>query len=150
MEPKYFPVAKAVRMSAGFPFFFMPKKMPGRTKEKSIIVDGGLLSNFPLWIFDNGKGKRMRPILGAKLTDSVENMGELKDINNALKMFHALFSTMKQAHDARYISKSEQNNIIFVPVKEIDTVDFYITEETKEKLIQAGKTSTDDFLKHWP
>lgn len=150
IDPMYFSVAKAVRMSAGFPFFFMPKKLPGRTNEKSIIVDGGLLSNFPLWIFDNGKGKRMRPILGAKLTDSVENMGEPRNINNALTMFHGLFSTMKQAHDARYISKSESNNIIFIPVKEIDTVDFHITEDTKEKLIQVGKTSTDDFLKHWP
>src|SRR5699024_6347992 len=51
IDPDCFSVAKAVRMSAGFPFFFIPKKIKGKTSTKSIIVDGGLLSNFPLWIF---------------------------------------------------------------------------------------------------
>src|SRR5690625_3966788 len=52
IEPNYFPVSTAIRMSAGFPYFFMPKKIPGKTKKQSIIVDGGLLSNFPLWLFE--------------------------------------------------------------------------------------------------
>src|SRR5699024_5327361 len=64
----YFPVSKAVRMSAGFPYFFMPKKLPGKSKSKSIIVDGGLLSNFPLWLFENNDAVMKRPVLGIKLS----------------------------------------------------------------------------------
>ena len=30
----------------------------------TIVVDGGVLSNFPMWIFDNGN--KERPILGVK------------------------------------------------------------------------------------
>lgn len=147
---KYFPVAKAVRMSAGFPYFFMPKKLPGKnTNKKSIIVDGGLLSNFPLWIFDNGTYKRDRPILGVKLTTSIEGQ-QPQQIKNALHMFQALFSTMKKAHDTRYISTSEKKNIIFIPVEDIGTTDFTINKEAKDNLIKTGISITDSFLNSWP
>ncbi|WP_087971657.1 patatin-like phospholipase family protein [Oceanobacillus rekensis] len=151
IQPDLFPVAKAVRMSAGFPFFFMPKQMPGKYKKKSIMVDGGLLSNFPLWIFDNNRsGKtKQRPLLGIKLTDVAKEGIGPRDIKNALDMFQALFSTMKQAHDSRYISKNEKQNILFVPVQNTGAVNFHISEKTRENLIQEGKESASDFLKKW-
>lgn len=149
IDPAYFSVAKAVRMSAGFPYFFMPMKLPGKSNQKSLIVDGGLLSNFPLWVFENGRGNRKRPILGIKLSGSIEKSQPQK-INNAFDMFHALFSTMKLAHDARYVSKSKQNNIIFVPIKDIDAINLHITNESKEELMLLGKQSADTFLQHWP
>ncbi|GAB3791400.1 patatin-like phospholipase family protein [Virgibacillus kimchii] len=148
---KYFPVAKAVRMSAGFPYFFMPKKLPGiNTNKKSIIVDGGLLSNFPLWIFDKGTYKRDRPILGVKLSTSMDEHHQPHKIKNALHMFQALFSTMKKAHDTRYISTAEKQNIIFIPVEDIGTTDFSINKNTTDCLIQTGREYTDTFLKNWP
>lgn len=149
IQPAYFPVSKAVRMSAGFPFFFMPKKMPGKYKKKSIIVDGGLLSNFPLWIFDHKNSSRQRPILGIKLTDASDKSIGPRKINNALDMFQALFSTMKQAHDARYISKNEKKDIIIVPVSNVGTVNFQLSQEKKEELIQSGREHASEFLKRW-
>lgn len=149
IEPSYFPVSTAIRMSAGFPYFFMPKKLPGKTNKKSIIVDGGLLSNFPLWVFENEDGKKKRPILGVKLSESMERH-EPRNITNALEMFNAVFSTMKQAHDARYISKSQQNNVIFIPVDKISPVDLSISDDKKQQLIECGKQRADRFLQHWP
>ncbi|RDW19170.1 hypothetical protein CWR48_08965 [Oceanobacillus arenosus] len=150
INPNHFPISKAVRMSAGFPYFFMPKKLPGKTNKKSIIVDGGLLSNFPLWIFDNKDGQINRPVLGVKFTGKIEQLNQPVEIKNAYDMFHALFTTMKQAHDARYISKSQLNNILFIPVEEVGAVNFHIMKDTKEKLYQSGKANADEFLKHWP
>lgn len=149
IQPKYFPIAKAVRMSAGFPYFFMPKKLPGKTKQKSIIVDGGLLSNFPMWIFENQTSKNSRPILGVKLSESLDNP-KPQTIRNALDMLHALFSTMKKAHDTRYISKSDKNNIIFIPVEDISATDFKLSQIEKENLIKIGRERTKQFLKYWP
>lgn len=148
IDPNLFPVSKAVRMSAGFPYFFMPKKLPGKTKEKSLIVDGGLLSNFPLWVFEDSNGKRERPVLGVKLSESFESIKPRK-INNALDMLHGLFSTMKQAHDSRYISKSQRNNIIFIPVENIEATNLYINDQKKQALINIGKQRADAFLKYW-
>ncbi|MFD2630808.1 patatin-like phospholipase family protein [Oceanobacillus kapialis] len=149
LNPLHFPISKAVRMSAGFPYFFMPKQLPGKSKTKSIMVDGGLLSNFPLWIFDNQRGNKDRPVLGVKLSDSIEKM-EPRRIRNALDMFQALFSTMKLAHDSRYISKSQKKNIIFVPVEGIEAMNFSISNETKESLVRKGREMADVFLKRWP
>ncbi|GIO27488.1 patatin-like phospholipase family protein [Ornithinibacillus bavariensis] len=148
INPDNFPVSKAVRMSAGFPYFFMPKKLKGIGKEKSLMVDGGLLSNFPIWVFDSETNKRTRPIIGLKLSDSPERSTP-KRIKNALDMLHALFATMKQAHDARYVAKSEKNNIIFIPVKNVQTTNFMINEETKIKLINSGRLEAERFLKTW-
>jgi len=149
IQPRYFPVAKAVRMSAGFPYFFMPKKMPGKTKQKSIIVDGGLLSNFPMWIFENKTSKNTRPILGVKLSESVDNPRP-QTIKNALDMLHALFSTMKKAHDSRYISKHDINNIIFIPVDDYSATNFKLSQTDKKSLITLGKNYANHFLEHWP
>lgn len=149
INPAHFPVSKAVRMSAGFPYFFTPVKLRGKEEQKSLIVDGGLLSNFPLWVFEDDNGNSKRPVLGVKLSSSI-GKSEPQHINNALQMFHALFSTMKLAHDARYVSKTKQNNIIFVPINDINATDLQLTEAKKLELIRLGKNSADNFLKHWP
>jgi NTE family protein len=149
IKANYFPVSKAVRMSAGFPYFFIPKKLPGKSN-KSIIVDGGLLSNFPLWVFEQGEYKRERPILGVKLAGSIEKQNQPRNINNALDMFHALFSTMKLAHDARYVSTSDKNNVILIPVNDVQSINFNLDTAAKERLFQSGRLSADQFLAHWP
>ncbi|WP_077326928.1 patatin-like phospholipase family protein [Virgibacillus siamensis] len=149
MNPAYFPVSKAVRMSAGYPYFFVPKQLPGKSKRKSLIVDGGLLSNFPLWIFENERKEKIRPVLGVKLSAYPEQQKPRK-IKNALDMFHALFSTMLQAHDTRYISTSQRNNILFIPVGHVAAMNFNLDEEKKEKLIQIGNERATQFLKNWP
>lgn len=145
-----FLISTAIRMSASFPYFFMPKRMKGSGDRQSIIVDGGLLSNFPLWVFDtNRNGKEKRPILGVKLTHS-NKMGQERKINNSFEMLQSLVSTMKNAHDNRYMSKKEEKNIIFIPDDEVDTVDFQINNTTKENLIKAGKDHANAFFEYWP
>nr|WP_152658109.1 patatin-like phospholipase family protein [Oceanobacillus sp. CFH 90083] len=148
LHPDTFSVAAAIRMSAGFPYFFMPKRIQGKNKGKSVIVDGGLLSNFPLWIFSEAEKKQARPVIGVKLTDPAASV-EPREIRNALQMFPSLFATMKQAHDNRYISKHQSNHIIFVPAPEQNSMNFNITEESREKLRQIGKESSEKFLRTW-
>jgi len=67
IDANNFSVACALRMSCGIPFFFEPVTLK-TGKGESIIVDGGVLSNFPLWIFDDKEGRKVRPILGLKLS----------------------------------------------------------------------------------
>ncbi|MBM7552319.1 patatin-like phospholipase family protein [Thalassobacillus pellis] len=148
IDPDRFPVAKAVRMSAGLPYFFMPVKIQGKFSMKSLIVDGGLLSNFPVWALEKRDGIRIRPILGMKLSNPPSHFPKRK-ITNSIEMFHALFSTMKQAHDARYISKAKRADIIFIPVTSVDTTDFKLTDLQKEQLIDLGREHAEKFLGHW-
>lgn len=140
-----FPISRALRMSCGLPFFFEPVYLKNGKKE-SVIVDGGVLSNFPLWIYDNGN--QIRPILGMKLSSASEEMSP-HEINNAIQLFEALFSTMKNAHDNRYIARRHEKNIIFIPVENYSATQFDMDEELKQKLICIGKERTIQFLKTW-
>jgi len=142
-----FSVAKAVRMSCSLPYFFEPVRL--KTSEgKVIIVDGGVLSNFPMWLFDQENVKKIRPVLGLKLSPGYKNIPP-NEINNALQMFEALFTTMKDAHDARYISRKHEKNIIFIPTEGILTTEFGLTEEKKQELVNIGREQTIKFLQKW-
>lgn len=148
LQPDQFSVATAVRMSASFPYFFMPQKMKNRKKQDSYMVDGGLLSNFPLWIFRKSDSD-LRPVLGITLSEDLAHTDAFP-IQNAFDMLHALFMTMQRAHDTRYIAKSKEKNIIFIPVKKIAATDLTISEEKRDALMELGTIHSKDFLKSWP
>lgn len=147
ISPQSFPVARALRMSCSIPFFFEPVKLKVGSGN-TIVVDGGVLSNFPLWIFDDEIGKRERPVLGVKLSQN-QNEIETRQINNALQLFEALFSTMKNAHDNNYISRKHEKDVIFIPVEGYSATQFDLDEHTKMELIEIGRNRTLQFLKTW-
>ncbi|KYD20510.1 hypothetical protein B4135_1888 [Caldibacillus debilis] len=144
---KTFPVAKAVRISCSLPYFFEPVRLKTE-KGKIVLVDGGVLSNFPVWLFEEGRMQRKRPIIGIKLSQEKEVIPP-KRIKNALQLFEALFTTMMDAHDARYISKKHTANLIFIPTEGINATDFSLSEEKKNTLLQIGRERTKEFLKTW-
>ena len=58
IDPDELEIARAVRMSMSIPMFFDPvvHRNPTDTSDEHVIVDGGLLSNFPIWLFDSPAG----------------------------------------------------------------------------------------------
>ncbi|EIJ78834.1 phospholipase, patatin family protein [Bacillus methanolicus PB1] len=142
-----FPIAKAIRMSCSLPFFFEPVKLRTHS-ETNIIVDGGVLSNFPMWLFDKEHVQKVRPVLGIKLSRNTYERPKNK-ISNAFHLFEALFETMKDAHDARYISRKHEKNIIFIPTERFMATEFTLTEEDKQALLSLGRKSAEQFLKKW-
>ncbi|KAA0561026.1 patatin-like phospholipase family protein [Rossellomorea aquimaris] len=143
-----FPVARAIRMSASLPYFFEPVKL--RSLEGiSFMVDGGVLSNFPIWLFDRENLKKVRPVIGVKLSHDLVGKPK-KQIRNAIDMYEALFTTMKDAHDSRYISRKLEKNIIFIPTEGVLTTEFGLTPEKRAELIQYGKSKAEAFLQKWP
>lgn len=145
--PGSFSIARAIRMSCSIPYFFEPVKL--RTEDgASILVDGGVLSNFPIWLFDKEDSLNARPVLGIKLSHSHYNH-EKHHIRNAVQLFAALFETMKDAHDARYISKRHVKNIIFIPAEGVFSIEFHLTKEKKQELFQIGKDTAQQFFKRW-
>ncbi|MCM3122369.1 MULTISPECIES: patatin-like phospholipase family protein [unclassified Mesobacillus] len=147
VDPRTFPVARAIRMSCSLPFFFEPVKLRDRVGA-NIVVDGGVLSNFPMWLFDQENVKKVRPVLGVKLSQNLIQQPTNK-IKNALQLFEALFETMKDAHDSRYISRKHEKNIIFIPMEGNLTTEFQLSDEKKLELIELGKKNAEKFFKSW-
>lgn len=159
IDPKSFSVAKAVRMSASLPYFFEPasiscptakgKRLPFKGRQRYYIVDGAILSNYPLWIFDkehHEKGSNI-PTLGFQLVGKTEQ--QPRTIRGPVTMFSALFSTMMNAHDERYIEKHDRFRTIKIPAGMVGATDFDISEDKSRELFESGFLAGERFFGQW-
>ena len=158
INPSTFPVAKAVRMSCSIPYFFDPVilRLTGRAaKGKSFreqfvyVVDGGLLSNFPLWLFDREKneGTKQPPVIGFQMVG--KNNCEPRKIDGPFSMLTAMFETMLSAHDERYIEKENRHRTIKIPTLGVSTTHFELTEEESRGLYESGLAAGQKFFSTW-
>ena len=146
MAPEDLEVALAVRMSMSIPFFFEPVKL-----KDSYIVDGGVLSNFPVEVFDSA-GMPEWPTFGYKLVFSDQvNPSQMVQhpINGPFSELAALFFTALEAHDAYYLRNDKFVRTIAIDTLDVRTTDFNLTLDRKEALYQSGVQAANTFLAHW-
>ena len=56
---------------------------------------------------------------------------------------------MKDAHDARYISRKHEKNIIFIPIEGVVATELEVNNDKKEDLIEHGWNCAMSFFKRW-
>lgn len=154
-----FEVARAVRMSCSIPYFFDPVllRLPAkRTKGRPFvnqflhIVDGGLLSNFPLWLFDREEPQSPEqrvPTVGFQMVG--KNTNKPHDIYGPFSMLQAIVESMLSAHDERYIEQSNRYRTVKIPTLGISTTQFDIDDEESLLLFESGFRAGDRFFKGW-
>jgi NTE family protein len=146
MQPEDLEVALAVRMSMSIPFFFKPVKLAN-----SYIVDGGLLSNFPVELFDSD-GVPEWPTFGIKLVQSDQaNSAPMvrHPIHGPFSELAALFFTAQEAHDAYYLKNDKFVRTTPVDTLDIAATDFNLKPEQKEGLYQSGVKAAKNFIANW-
>ncbi|WP_044640432.1 patatin-like phospholipase family protein [Risungbinella massiliensis] len=145
-DPGEFSIAKAVRISCNIPFFFEPFPLYNRKNGTyNYLVDGGLLSNFPIWLFDEEQPRW--PTFGFRLMG--ENTGKAHQIHGPISLFKAIFETMMDAHDNRLIAKKDEARTIFVPTLDVKLTDFDIDKERRDALFKSGVQAAELFFNHW-
>jgi len=146
LNPKEFPISKAVRMSCAIPFFYTPVKL-GNGKIKSYIVDGGLLSTFPIWIFDLEQ-KPVRPTFGLKIKDqcSLTSLGKKNILAFTIDIVNACINKDEMSYVR---DKDLVRTIIIENNHELKSTDFKITKHNIDYLYQAGYDSVERFLLKW-
>jgi NTE family protein len=157
VDPDTQPVADAVRASAGIPFFFRPFHMradPGVTQGHGEILctDGGMLSNFPVAIFDRTDGQPSRwPTFGVKLSAHQSLAQATWDANaDSIQLAKSLLGTMQSAHDRAYVDQdSVASRTIFVDTTGYNATDFHLTAADKQKLFGHGLAAGQKFLGKW-
>jgi len=148
IRPEDLNVAAAVRMSMSIPFFFEPVTLRNiKTNQVSYIVDGGLLSNFPVWLFDAEGSIPDWPTFGFKLVEPEE--GTPHRVRGPVSLLAALFSTMMEAHDARYIEDAQFVRTIPIPTLGVSTTEFDISRGKSEALYQSGREAAEKFFATW-
>jgi NTE family protein len=159
VEPDELDVALAVRMSMSIPIFFEPVLFENpKTGETHVIVDGGMLSNFPVWLFDSD-GVPDWPTFGLLLVEpkptvpvaarlpKPEPVG--KGPRGVIAYVKAMAHTMMEAHDRLYVESANYARTIPIPTLGVGTTDFELSPERKLALYDSGRWSAEDFLKTW-
>ncbi|WP_218577338.1 patatin-like phospholipase family protein [Phytohabitans rumicis] len=73
-DPDTVPVVEAVRASTAIPYYFRPAKCPDPRNGGDVwMVDGGMLSNFPINVFDRADREPRWPTFGIRLSRSRVN-----------------------------------------------------------------------------
>ncbi|HMD52455.1 MAG TPA: patatin-like phospholipase family protein [Solirubrobacteraceae bacterium] len=160
IDPNELEVAEAVRMSMSIPIFFDPVIHQDRVSgRKHLIVDGGLLSNYPIWLFDSPPGTPPKiPTFGMLLvapnqTDPLlpqpPSGSEPAKVPSLVGYVKAIADTMMQAHDRLYVEQANYVRTIPIPTLGVTTTDFEIPAEKARELFQSGRAAAAAFLKTW-
>lgn len=159
IQREAFSVAAAVRMSVSIPVFFEPVQWKDRHGKVHIIVDGGLLSNYPVWLLDDGEHIPKRPTFGFKFIDEEEtckcNICQAKA--NLVDYLKAIVSTCLDAVDHNHLIEGDFERTIRISTAvgfkeerhKINAVDFNISKKDSQALFENGWKAAEKFLNEW-
>jgi NTE family protein len=153
IEIDRFRVADAVRMSMSIPYFFQPVELWHESGAVSTIVDGGVLSNFPVWIFDVADRDPVRPTFGFKLTGGRAVGSGLQKVMRAfgwpLAMGVDIFHTTTEAWDSYWVTHATRVRTCPISAGDIGTTDFNLSGAQKQWLLESGAQGARAFLGQW-
>lgn len=171
------PVEIAVRMSMSIPFVWREVvwqeawgEYRGRGKQNAeggggnIIVDGGVLSNFPIHLIADPAPQGMQDIMGDTDPNSAGSLGLLIDENlpvagaaqtpkpphkisdlRSIQRVGRLVDTMMGAQDNAVIRLHEQE-VCRLPAMGYGTTEFDMSQERLDALIEAGRQAMREYL----
>jgi NTE family protein len=162
-DPDELEIAKAVRMSMSIPIFFDPVvyQNPQNPADEHVIVDGGILSNFPVWLFDCPPGEDPRwPTFGLllvapgqhePLVSGSDDATPAHEDTSLLSFLLSIGRTMMEAHDRLYVEQANYARTIPIDTLGVGTTQFSIDDdaELKHRLYESGQNAAAEFLKTW-
>lgn len=156
------PLVWAVRMSMSIPLLWQEViwqpawgSYRGQEISGNAVVDGGLLSNFPIELFVTAEPmwtavmgpKKTGSLIGMLIDESIAVPGAPVEENGAgssvaelrtVNRIKAMVETVTQARDKGVISAYKQF-VIRLPAKGYGTTEFDMTDERREALVDAGQ-----------
>jgi NTE family protein len=154
LDPDEQPVVDAVRASISVPYLFEPFKLahPGG---ESLLVDGGLVSNYPIDAFDrtDGRGPRwptfgvtLVPQLPAGGTRLVPALGPLR-LLPGFRFLESVVTTAVVGRDQGHLAQPwVRDRSIEVDPVGVQPFDFTIGPEAVERLYRSGRAAARAFL----
>jgi NTE family protein len=148
LDKDSFKVVDAVRMSMSYPFLFNPVTLH-KNGQPHYVVDGGLLSNFPIWLFDSPKPKR--PTWGFRLhpgTTPTEGPPHRRIPRPlwAVPLLKAMFSASMEAWDRQHMEQVISARTVSIPTHDVSTTNFGLTQEQADALYSWGERSASAFF----
>jgi NTE family protein len=157
LEPGQQLVVDAVRASMSIPFFYEPATLAGSDETTSTLVDGGVLSNFPIDIFDRTDGRPPRwPTFGVKLLPLLPmDAAKLLPIAGLFKhgpvgLAANLAMTTIVGRDQAHLAKPwVKIRTMQVATAGVNPVDFGLSRAQATALFENGQAAAARFLTEW-
>ncbi len=151
LDPDEQKVADAVRASASIPYFFEPVELAG-ARGTSTLVDGGLLSNYPIGTFDRLDELSPRwPTIGVRLDAlGIGKVAAPRPVRGPVHTGVAIVETAIEANQAEHVL--EPCNIarsVYVDTAGVSAIDFGLDDQEQEQLLRAGADGARRFLDEW-
>lgn len=146
--PASFPIATAVRISAGYPGFFPPIALKDAvTGTPGALVDGGVTSGFPVFLFDRPKPEY--PTWAFRLFGGLPaEQPPVNPINGLLwpiDMAKDVIDTAINALDD-FELKTFPERVIAIPTGNVSTLNFSLSQQDKDFLYQSGYEAAKKFF----
>lgn len=158
LDPDEQPVADAVRASMSIPFLFRPVTLTSAAGLESTLVDGGLLSNYPIDTFDRLDGKPPRwPTLGVTLLPNlpagndkvIPGLAPVRAFSGP-HLLEQVLTTMLVGRDQAYLNEPWVSaRTIRVDSTDVGVVDFDATRDEIDALYRKGYDAATKFLSSW-
>jgi NTE family protein len=158
LDPDEQNVADAVRMSLSIPFYFRPCELRhAGTGEVATIVDGGVLSNFAIEIFDRTDGRTSRwPTFGVRLfPDLPAGLGDVVPwfgvpMFPAVRLLEQVVATALVGRDQTHLDRpGVRDRTMTVDTSGTAITEFAIGARKKADLVGRGRTAAAEFLRRW-
>lgn len=133
-------VLSAIRASTCYPFVFSPMGHGVDSK----LVDGGLASNLPVFLFDEERMIDRRPLIAF---DLVESQNAQRSSDRLLGFCGDLLATALAASDELF--RRKDTGIIHIPITippDIDALKFELTRKEKTDLYESAFRQTTEYL----
>jgi NTE family protein len=152
LDPDEQLVADAVHASLAIPLFFEPVILAGHT-----LVDGGVLSNFPIEIFDRTDGQPSRwPTFGIRLLpDLPAGLGDLVPVLGlptlpTVRLLQQVVATALVGRDQTHLERpGVRDRTMAVDTRGTEITEFRIRDSEREALFESGQRAARDFLRRW-
>ncbi|MCW2703385.1 MAG: Patatin [Blastococcus sp.] len=156
LDPDEQLVADAVRMSLSIPFYFEPRTLRNPvTGDEATIVDGGVLSNFAIEIFDRTDGLEPRwPTFGVRLLpDLPAGLGDLVPFFGLpmfppVRLLEQVVATALVGRDQTHLERpGVRERTMAVDTRGTSITEFGIGAEKRRALIGRGRQAAREFLR---
>ena len=151
-------VADAVRASMSIPFYFRPVTLTSSTGLTSTLVDGGILSNFPIDSLDRTDRRPPRwPSFGVTVLPNLpEGNDKVIPALAAIRLLgpphllESVITTVLVGRDQAYLSQPWVSaRTVRVDSTDVGFLDFDISDNEIEALYVKGYAAAEKFLSGW-